>query len=136
MGRETDLEVLGVAVCDDRAYFDARVAAICDEAVRGGFVSRAVRDRARWTILDGYKGVGYAKTTPEEVRDLLRVARMEGVVLDPVYTNKAFRALSAEARAGRLDGDGATVFLHTGGIFGLFDFADVLAEASHPLRSE
>ena len=55
--------------------------------------------------------------------DHAALARVEGVVLDPVYTGKAFRGLLGEARAGRLQRDGATVFVHTGGVFGWFAFA-------------
>jgi D-cysteine desulfhydrase len=121
-----EVEVLGVAVCDDAAYFDRRVSAICDEAVGRWFVSLAARQRARWRVLDGHVGAGYAKTTPEALRAHARVARLEGLVLDPVYTGKAFLGLEAEARAGRL-AEGATVFLHTGGLFGLFAFGREVA---------
>jgi 1-aminocyclopropane-1-carboxylate deaminase/D-cysteine desulfhydrase-like pyridoxal-dependent ACC family enzyme len=57
------------------------------------------------------------------MRDHLAFARREGVLLDPVYTGKAFRGLVGEARAGRVGREGGTVFLHTGGVFGLFAFA-------------
>ncbi len=123
LGRD-DVEVIGVAVCDDRATFDAKIGAILDEAVLSGWVTEDVRKRARWTILEGYQGEGYAKTTPGEMRELARVARAARLLLDPVYTGKAWHGLLGEARAGRLEGDGATVFLHTGGLFGLFAFAD------------
>ncbi len=122
-GRE-DLEVIGVAVCDDRAYFDEKIAAICDEAQQLGFVPPAVRERARWTILEGYKGRGYGKTTPEEMQAIAKWARREGLFLDPVYTGKAMHGLAQEAKAGRFEGEGQTVFLHTGGIFGLFDYGE------------
>jgi D-cysteine desulfhydrase len=122
MGRE-DVEVLGVAVCDDAEYFDAVVQRIHAEAVARGFVTREVRARARWRILEGHKGEGYAKTTPREMEFLARVARREGLVLDPVYTGKAFSAFLEEARHGRLRPEGVPIFLHTGGIFGLFHFA-------------
>jgi D-cysteine desulfhydrase len=124
-GRE-DVEVVGVAVCDDRAYFDAVIARILDDAVEAGYVPARLRDRARWRILEGYKGLGYARTTPEEMVRIAAAARVEGLVLDPVYTGKAFRALLAEAHAGRGPGRGATVFVHTGGIFGLFSFAEAI----------
>lgn len=119
----SDVDVLGVAVCDDRAYFDGVVGGILDQAVAAGHVPGTVRVRARWRILEGHKGVGYAQTSAAEMEAIAGVARTEGLVLDPVYTGKAFGGLLAEARAGRFAGDGATVFLHTGGIFGLFSFA-------------
>lgn len=122
-----DIDLVGVAVCDDAETFEATIQRIHAEAVARGFVTREVRARARWRILDGYQGAGYARTSPPEMEFLADVARREGVVLDPVYTGKAFRALCEERRDGRLGGAGATVFLHTGGIFGLYHFADAVA---------
>ncbi len=126
----SDVEVLGVAVCDDRATFDARVGEILDQAVGLWYVDADTRAAARWRILEGYQGRGYAKTTPEELDALTAVARREGLLLDPVYTGKAFLGLLGEARGGRLPGEGATVFLHTGGLFGLFGFGREVAEAA------
>jgi D-cysteine desulfhydrase len=116
-----DLDVVGVAVCDDAAYFDGKIRSILDQAAATGFTTPEVAARCRWRILEGWKGTGYAETTPEEMRDLAHLARTEGILLDPVYTGKAFRGLAGEARAGRLPG--VTVFLHTGGLFGLFAYA-------------
>lgn len=122
-GRD-DIEVVGVAVSDDRAYFDATVGAICDAAAEAGTVSADVRARTRWTIVEGYKGRGYGQTTPGEMEAIASVARREGVFLDPVYSGKAWCGLLGEIRAGRLGKDGTTVFLHTGGIFGLYAFRE------------
>jgi D-cysteine desulfhydrase len=119
-----DVDVVSVAVCDDRAYFDRKIGAILDESVRLGFATPAVRARARWRVLEGYKGRGYALTTREELLDLVAVAREEGLLLDPVYTGKAFRGLVGLARARQTPQDGATVFFHTGGTFGLFTARD------------
>jgi len=43
-----------------------------------------------------------------------RVARSEGILLDPVYTGKAMAGLLHHRKRGMLDGD-CIVFLHTGG---------------------
>jgi D-cysteine desulfhydrase len=127
-----DIDVAGVAVCDDKPYFDRRVNEILDQAVGQWYVSVELRDQARWRIVEGHQGLGYARTTPDELRALADVARREGLLLDPVYTGKAFLGLLAEARAGRLAGPGATVFLHTGGLFGLFAFGRELIDALRP----
>lgn len=121
-----DVEVRAVAVCNDAEYFDARVNTILDEAVARGFVSEAVRAKARWTIVEGFKGTGYAQTTPEEMVQHAALARSHGLFVDPVYTGKAFLALRAAAEAGEL-ADGGTVFLHTGGMFELFAYPDEVA---------
>ena len=44
-------------------------------------------------LLDGFLGAGYGKTTIEELRFIHKVARMEGIVLDPTYSGKAFLGL-------------------------------------------
>lgn len=125
-----DIDVLGVAVCDDRATFVPRVEAILDQAVGLWYVDADLRAAARFEIVEGYQGLGYARTTPAEMDALAAVARREGLLLDPVYTGKAFLGLLGLARQGRFTGPGATVFVHTGGLFGLFGFgADVEAAA-------
>lgn len=124
--KRPDVDVIGVSVCDDRAYFDAVIARILAELLQP-------EDAApKWRILEGYKGTGYAQATKDELAFYAHVARTEGLILDPVYTGKAFRALYEETQAGRMGGDGATVFLHTGGIFGLFSFAEQLAGLGRP----
>jgi D-cysteine desulfhydrase len=65
-------------------------------------------------------GPFYAAHT-DACRDAIRLAaRLEGLILDPVYTGKAMAGLIARARAGRLPQAGAVVFVHTGGLPGLF----------------
>lgn len=129
-----DVDVLGVAVCDDRSYFDRRVNEILDQAVGLWYVDPDQREAARFEIVEGYQGRGYAKTTPEEMAALAAVARREGLLLDPVYTGKAFLGLLGLARAGRFAGPGATVFLHTGGLFGLFGFGTEVDVAARTPR--
>ena len=111
--------VLGFAVCDDRAYFEARVRAILgDMAERHG--ARLEGASAAVEVNDGYVGRGYALSRPEELATIARVATLEGVFLDPVYTGKAFHGLLAEVKAGRIARGSRVLFVHTGGIFGLF----------------
>ena len=78
------------------------------------------RGSAQPRVLDGYVGQGYAKAS-EAVFDLIaELTRLEGVVLDPVYTGKAFQGMITELDAGRFDDCEDLVFVHTGGVFGLF----------------
>jgi D-cysteine desulfhydrase family pyridoxal phosphate-dependent enzyme len=53
----------------------------------------------------------------EATREALELtARLEGLILDPVYTGKAMAGLIAACRQGRLAADDTVVFLHTGGL--------------------
>jgi 1-aminocyclopropane-1-carboxylate deaminase/D-cysteine desulfhydrase-like pyridoxal-dependent ACC family enzyme len=65
-------------------------------------------------------GDGYCAPTAECREALDLAARLEGLVLDPVYTGKAMAGLIAARRQGRIARDTNVVFLHTGGMPALF----------------
>jgi D-cysteine desulfhydrase len=71
-------------------------------------------------IIDGYVGRGYALNQPEELRFIAELAALEGVILDPVYTGKAFRGMVQEIRKGHFGTDERILFIHTGGLYGAF----------------
>jgi D-cysteine desulfhydrase len=80
---------------------------------------------SRW--FDGYVGSGYGKAGSKELSLIREVARSEGILLDPVYTGKAFYGMSQELeRNPEVFGD-RIVFIHTGGLFGLFPMAEQMA---------
>jgi D-cysteine desulfhydrase len=116
---------LGFAVCDDSAYFQNQIAAIAAEANARYRLGLTV-EASSVAVVDHYIGPGYARTTPEMLATITDVARTEGIVLDPVYTGKAFFGLLRERALGNPALAGDVVFLHTGGIFGLFPFAGAL----------
>jgi len=65
-------------------------------------------------------GDGYGAAT-EDCREALDLAaRLEGLILDPVYSGKAMAGLIAARRDGRIERDTNVVFLHTGGMPALF----------------
>ena len=118
-----DLEIWGVNVCDSAAYFQARVLEI-EREFRDRFLAPNVGplfDTEAIRILEGYKGPAYAVPFAEELETIRLVARREGLLLDPVYTGKAFHGLLQEAKRGRFGSDGV-LFLHTGGAFSLFPY--------------
>ncbi|MFE1192620.1 D-cysteine desulfhydrase family protein [Streptomyces olivaceoviridis] len=79
-------------------------------------------------------GAGYATLTAP-VREALRLAaRTEGLVLDPIYTGRALAGLHAAVRDGTVRPDERTVFLHTGGLPGLFGHTDTIAFAEEGAR--
>src|SRR5581483_2175090 len=65
-------------------------------------------------------GDGYGVPTDDCREALDLAARLEGLVLDPVYSGKAMAGLIAARRDGRIDRDTSVVFLHTGGMPALF----------------
>ena len=55
------------------------------------------------------------------------VARTEGVLLDPVYTGKGMAGFIAGLLSGRYADKEAAIFLHTGGMPGLFAYEEEFA---------
>lgn len=74
---------------------------------------------APW-VESGFAGGSYGALTGAAREALELAATTEGLVLDPVYTAKAMAGLIALVRSGRLSGDPPIVFLHSGGLPGLF----------------
>jgi D-cysteine desulfhydrase len=53
-----------------------------------------------------------------------RLARAEGILLDPIYTGKAFAGMLDLIEKGKLGANEPIIFLHTGGLPALFAFDD------------
>jgi L-cysteate sulfo-lyase len=74
-----------------------------------------------------YVGAGYGVPTPGMVEAVQMLARMEGILLDPVYSGKGMAGLIDLIRRGQYRKDENVVFLHTGGSVGLFGYREVFA---------
>ncbi|MGW6010132.1 pyridoxal-phosphate dependent enzyme [Streptomyces sp. NPDC055210] len=83
----------------------------------------------------GHIGAGYASLGRSVEEAMTLSARLEGVVLDPTYTGRAMAGLVAAARRGEIVPGDRTVFLHTGGLPGLFGHAEALAFADDMHRT-
>jgi D-cysteine desulfhydrase family pyridoxal phosphate-dependent enzyme len=77
-------------------------------------------------LLDGYQGIGRAAVGEAELSAIVRLARAEGIVLDPVYTAKAFGGLIDTLRRDPKALGHRVCFIHTGGIFSVFPFRETL----------
>jgi 1-aminocyclopropane-1-carboxylate deaminase/D-cysteine desulfhydrase-like pyridoxal-dependent ACC family enzyme len=69
-----------------------------------------------------YVGEAYGRPSEAGRAALERLARAEGILLDPVYTAKAFAGLLGEETLGRFGRSEPVIFLHTGGAPALFAF--------------
>ena len=65
-------------------------------------------------------GQGYAIPNAEDTPYIEELARMEGILLDPVYTGKAWAGMLKLLQEGYFDGQDNIVFVHTGGAAALF----------------
>jgi L-cysteate sulfo-lyase len=69
-----------------------------------------------------HRGEGYGIPTNEMLEAVRLMARTEGLLLDPVYTGKAFAGLLSDVKNGFYDPGDNVLFIMTGGIPGLFAY--------------
>jgi len=115
-----DIPVLGIGVRAPKDRQEANVFKLAEEtAALLGQPGRVTREQV---VADcDYVGEGYGLIDQGVIDALTLAARLDGIVLDPVYSGKAMKGLIALARAGRFKGE-TVVFLHTGGAQGLFGY--------------
>ena len=101
--------VLGVSVSAPAAAKQATTDALAAElAARLGWPAPPPAE-----VTDRFTAGGYGSSDATTWSAIRRLARAEGVLVDPVYTAKALAAAVADDLAPRR---GATVFWHTGGV--------------------
>jgi len=61
----------------------------------------------------------------EELDFIYNLSKLEGLILDPVYTGKAMLGLTKEIEKGTFNNYKNILFIHTGGIYGLFPQKDL-----------
>lgn len=118
------VRVTGIAVrasAQEQRPLVARLAALAAETLgaAAAFKAEAV------DVTDAYLGAGYGEPTELMKEALALAAGTEGLLLDPVYTGKAMAGLVDLVRKGGIGRDETVVFLHTGGLPGLFAYADM-----------
>jgi L-cysteate sulfo-lyase len=80
-------------------------------------------------LVDGdHRGEGYGVPTQGMLDAVRLMARTEGLLLDPVYSGKAFAGLLHDIRSGAYKPGECVLFLMTGGTPGLFAYRTALAD--------
>jgi D-cysteine desulfhydrase family pyridoxal phosphate-dependent enzyme len=88
--------------------------------MEGGFGAEEVE------VVDDYVGEGYAVLGPREIETTRLFARLEGLVLDPVYTAKAAAGMVDMVNRGAIARDERVLFWHTGGGPAVFAYGEQL----------
>ena len=77
---------------------------------------------------DEYVGPGYSLPTPEMAEAVRMLARLEGILMDPIYTGKAMVGLIDLIRKGHINKEEHVLFVHTGGSPALYVYInDILS---------
>lgn len=119
LGR-SDIAVHGVCVRRRRDAQAARVLSVAERTARLLDCVGVVQE-ADVRVTDDFLGEAYGQVAEQAREAMLLAARSEGLLLDPVYTAKAFAGLLHLVRSGSV-GPEPVVFLHTGGTPALFGY--------------
>lgn len=93
------------------------------DSLRQQLVSRLeLTATAPVTLWDDYFGPRYGEPNEEGMEAVKLLARLEGILLDPVYTGKAMAGLLDGISQNRFRQDGPLLFIHTGGAPALFAY--------------
>lgn len=121
--------VQGIAVSATRAHKEDQVRRLLEPLASMLAIDiRMFEDRVH--VDDRFVGPGYGEPTPEMVRAVRRLARTEGLLLDPVYTGKAMAGLIQLIEEGAFRAGETVLFWHTGGVPALFAYpAELVSES-------
>lgn len=79
-------------------------------------------------VSDAVLAPGYGQLNNDTMAAIAMAARLEALMLDPVYTGKAMAGLVALARDGRLAPGSRVLFVHTGGLPAIFGYERTLSK--------
>ena len=79
-------------------------------------------------VFEDYYGKGYEMPSEEGSKAIRLLARTEGVLLDPVYTAKAFSGMLDHIEKGIIEKGSRVIFWHTGGATALFAEKELLGD--------
>jgi D-cysteine desulfhydrase len=89
-------------------------------------------DPAEINLNEGFLGAGYGIVGEAERSAIRLAARSEGLLLDPVYSGRAFAGLLSLVASGEFHAGQTVVFWHTGGTPALFPYAAELSIDAKP----
>jgi L-cysteate sulfo-lyase len=125
---ELPYRVHPVSVRPDRAEVEEHICAVANKAAELLELETELTPEDI-DVHDEYVGEGYGVPTPQGMEAIRLAGRLEGLILDPVYTAKALSALIDQTRAGAISRDEPAIFVHTGGLPITFAYSDEIMNA-------
>ena len=126
-GTRSQIPVLGIGV---RAPKEAQETNVFNLAVKTAELLGVAGSVKRESVMANcdYIGGGYGVPTPGMVEAVTMLARLEGILLDPVYSGKGMAGLIDLCRKGHFKKGQNVVFLHTGGAVALYGYMDAFKD--------
>jgi len=120
-------QVLGISVDQKREDLQSLVAALATETAAHLELDLEFSPGDIAVNAD-YLGAGYGILSEPEREAIRLAAETEGLLLDPVYTGRAFAGMIDLIRKGEIRRDESVLFWHTGGTPALFAYAEELVK--------
>ena len=122
-GNSSNLPVIGINVSRPKSDQEELVYDLVQRTAKHIGINSDI-PREAVVCFDEYVGPGYSLPTPEMAEAVRMLARLEGVLIDPVYTGKAMAGLIDLVRKGAFNKDENILFVHTGGSPALYVYMD------------
>jgi D-cysteine desulfhydrase family pyridoxal phosphate-dependent enzyme len=119
---DSSLSLLGIDIGKLWKGFPASLARLASEICNHLGVKRTFQPAEIPLLEETYALPKYGVPSPSCQEAIQRLARAEGIPLDPVYTGKAFAGMLDLIEKGQLGSNEPIIFLHTGGLPALFAF--------------
>lgn len=127
-GNQSGIPVTGISVRAAKSPQEEKLHGLANATSQLAGGTREVPPEAI-TVRDEFVGPGYSLPTPEMTAAIQTFARVEGILLDPVYTGKTAAGLLALVEEGAFPRQSNVLFIHTGGSPAIYAYPDdVLAE--------
>ena len=112
--------VIGVTVSRSEAAQRPKVENLLQRTAE--LLAVEVPEGLKLELWDDYFAPRYGEANAGGLAAIRLLARLEAILLDPVYTGKAFAGLLDGLKRGSFPGNGPLLFLHTGGSPALFAY--------------
>ncbi len=123
----SDVSLYGISVSREKDDLEERVFALANLAAKHVQLDAPIL-RERVICDDGYYAPGYGQPNAAMVEAVKLCARLEALLIDPVYSGKAMAGLIDKIRKGVFTRGQNVVFIHTGGQIALHAYRSVFAE--------
>ncbi len=129
-GNNSNIPVVGINVSRPKAAQEELVYDLVQKTAQHVGVASAIA-REAVVCFDEYVGPGYSLPTPQMAEAVRMLARLEGILIDPVYTGKAMAGLIDLVRKGTFKKDENILFVHTGGSPALYVYMEEILGTGH-----
>lgn len=120
-----ETRIVGISISDKAPTLQDRLTTLTSETIERLGLTLTI-DPETFIIVDDYLGGGYGVVGDLERKAIHRMARLESLLCDPVYTGRALGALVDLIHQGIFEEKNRILFWHTGGAPALFAYAEEL----------